>query len=340
MENSKIFGTTEYDKILADAIPALSTFDKLAGGEGVAYFLNDKFVVKEFLNLENSNVLNIAFDAYSKEMKNFKKMGYSVPEIYSWVRVPVKSKNRREMDKFFILEERVVGRELYFGFIEDVYSLVKNLCSKKEFYSAVDRPDENIELFSMIATEYIRDYIQMNEFIEALPEDVLEKFIIEAFNMYVIGRVSAPDIFPSNILVDGHKLTIIDNKIADRDGLDEEYMATDSDGFDDIETAHNFIISNLLNLFIYNEYISDYNNGLLYSLEDKDAVKVDNLVRQNVKVCEAAILKIVKVMNNCLDNPALTNKNLFKNTFNMLVRVLGTDKAERVMKQVSSKFEM
>lgn len=340
MENSRIFGTTEYDKILADAIPVLSQFDKLAGGEGVAYFLNDKFVVKEFLNLENSSVLNVAFDAYSKEMQNFKKMGYSVPEIYSWVRVPVKSKNKREMDKFFILEERVAGRELYFGFLEDVYSLAKDFCSKKEFYCAVDRPDENLKLFSQIATEYIRDYIKMNEFIESLSEDVLERFILEAFNMYVIGRVSAPDIFPSNILVEGNKLTIIDNKIADRDGLDAEYMATDGDGLETIETAHNFIISNLLNLFIYNEYISDSDNGLLYSLEDKNAVKIDDLVRQNVKVCEAAIFKIVKVMNNCLDNPSLTNKKLFKNTLNTLVRILGKDKAERVMRQVSSKFEM
>lgn len=340
MENKRIFGTTEYDKILLNATQDLECLKRRAGGEGVAYFLGDEYVIKEFVNTGNAEMLSVAFDAYAMEMKKFKELGFNVPEIYSWVRLPGVDKRGKVMDRFFILEEKIPGRELYFGFIEDFFGMVEDWCSKKEFFNAVDYPNENMELFKKIATEYVSDYIRINELIESVPESVLEKLIMDAYNMYVLGTVSEPDLFPSNILVDGENFVIIDNKISDRSDIAEVYHPDVSEGFEELEIAQNYIVANFLNLFLYNEYIREPEKGILYFVLDTNAVGLDPLVQRNVKVCEAAILKIVKVMNHCLDNPTFTNKTLFERVRDLIVRSVGQDSAEKIMKKVNTKFEM
>ena len=56
MEN-KILKANKYDKMLLSIIPELAKFEFLHGSEGKVYFVDDKFVVKQYFSKEEDIVL-------------------------------------------------------------------------------------------------------------------------------------------------------------------------------------------------------------------------------------------------------------------------------------------
>ena len=88
MSEQKIISSNAYYEKLLSVIPDLRSYNSACGGEGVAYFLDDKFVVKEYAAADDWDMFDQVFDVYCEEMQRYAEMGYKVPKIYAWVKVP------------------------------------------------------------------------------------------------------------------------------------------------------------------------------------------------------------------------------------------------------------
>ena len=197
----------DYYAMLLDLIPKRKQFKSYAGSEGVAYFVSNKYVLKEYKRIDNWAEFDRFFDAYCTEVQRFAQSGVNVSKIYSWVKIPNighYTKGDKNANDYFILEERVPGRELYLGYLEDAYEIMRDLCSEKEYQTAITNAGKE-SLYREILRRYLTDYVQMNEYLESLSDADFEKFLSDAYVMYKTAKVSYPDLFPHNILVDGSK---------------------------------------------------------------------------------------------------------------------------------------
>ena len=113
----------ECDKVLLEMVKHLKHCKYASGKEGTVYFVSDKYIVKKYENDAMWVVLNELFEAYCEENKRFADNGYSVPKIYSWLKIPrahniFESRYSSSYDydyDFYVLEERAEGRELYYS---------------------------------------------------------------------------------------------------------------------------------------------------------------------------------------------------------------------------------
>ena len=157
------------------------------------------------------------FENYCVEMQNFANNGLNVPNIYAWTKLPSSKRNiSGKSYDYYILQERMKGRTLFHGFIEDIYPLCKKLCSKEQFNKAVKNQEENVALFKEILTEYVADYQRMNEYLCSMPENQIDDFIYNLYVMCLDGKYSIPDIYPSNTLLSDDGFSIIDNRVENR----------------------------------------------------------------------------------------------------------------------------
>ena len=207
---------TDYERMLFDLVPHLSEYKSISGGEGTAYFIDEKFVVKEyskeFYN-RNSTGFDLVFNAYCKEMQDFATEGYSVPKIYAWLKVPNDNKSKvymcEEMPyKYYILEENIPGRWIYYFYedLEEMYKVCSEVCSKAEFMKAIGTSFGKLKLKREILKAYISDYLNVNTMLESMSDNELEKFIVSTFRMAIWGQYSSPDLFRKNIILGDSKL--------------------------------------------------------------------------------------------------------------------------------------
>ena len=99
-----------YNEMLLNAIPHLNSCHKINGGEGVAYFLDGDFVVKEYRDTDNWQMFDVVFSSYCEEMQRFAEQGYNVPKIYAWIKLPNLGhypSGQPNKYKYYILEEKV-----------------------------------------------------------------------------------------------------------------------------------------------------------------------------------------------------------------------------------------
>ena len=195
------------------------------------------------------------------------------------------------------MEERVPGRELYVGYLEDAFSIVSDLCSEEEFKKSL-KNDGSENLYREIVGRYIGDYVQMNEFLESLSESELSKFVEDAYLIYRDGKASYPDLFPHNILVDVNKPSI---KMIDL------FTRTKDDILTPDKVDSNFI-RELTGLFLYNCFPNRPENYLIdrkfdYSSFDKSA-------NQNTRLTKQIISKIFALSNMICDRPVVNKKDL------------------------------
>ena len=133
-----------YDGILLNLIEKLDEFPYLEGTEGRAYFIDENFVVKTFFYpIYHPDI----FEKYCEEIQNFAKEGLSVPQIYSWCTILDK---KERVVKGYILEQRINGKNVFFGNIEDIYFRCKELCTLEEFKQVLTQSQETNELLNMI----------------------------------------------------------------------------------------------------------------------------------------------------------------------------------------------
>ena len=325
LEKLKLGGSSwEYNDVLLDLIPYLKRFQFVEGGEGKAYFIPHGYVVKEYSKVVENDLFDKYFEAYAREIRGFAKHGLNVPNIYAWNKIPqviIKKNFPKIQYSYYILEERVKGRPIFSGPIEDIFHLCTDLCDEKRFNSVVANPYLDGVLYNEIAKHFVDDYIVMNQSIESLSENEIEKFVMSVYNMFENGEYSSPDMYPSNVLLLPEKqLYIIDNHLISK-SEDEYYNSNSPEGL---------TLSGLLFLFLYNELVTDIKNVPYFALEGAD-FDLRGKIKQNSNACDAAIRKIMKVTKKCIYKPVVINKNILLRLHSMLKHILGKDKANEII---------
>ena len=153
MDKIKQKSSEDYHESLLNAIPMLNYLPSCSGGEGTAYFYGDSYVIKKYTNMQNWDYFDAVFELYCKEMQSYKEKGYRVPQIYAYTKMPnmrYYSGKAGNKNNYFILEERLPGRHLYHGYLEDVYPAVRGLYDYSEFKQTLARPDEHLSEFKEI----------------------------------------------------------------------------------------------------------------------------------------------------------------------------------------------
>lgn len=316
----------ECDRVLLGLIPLLKHCKSVSGCEGTAYFIDDKYVVKKYNNEKKWDVLTDIFDAYCAENAQFAQKGYCTPKIYSWLSVPrihkpFESKRSSlyyyDCD-YYVLEERAQGRELFYGHLEDIYDLVQDRFTLKQFSHALKSPQKHMVNFKEIAREYIRDFMNVNMAIEAMPDSVLENFIFSLQNMFLEGRVSTPDIHAKNVISDSEHLMIIDNHMSRRG---------DSSYFSGVEVER-FVITRLMILFKHNASM-----GNLGKKAKELGVKSEfaELEEINRIFCAAALEKLFKAMRKVMGD--VFDIDYYEAIMgNGLRRIVNNEQAQKIMK--------
>ena len=316
----------DYDMMLYGLIPNLESYPSYHGGEGKAYFVMDKYIVKEYIKPSDTKMFNVFFDAYCQELQNFSNNNYSVPKIYSWLKLPILQKNKKSASltyKYYILEEQIKGRSLFLGNIEKAYKVCSDLCSETQFHAVVSNPYYNEKLYTKIVDNYIKDYILMNHTLEGMSEDEIEKMILSICNMYEEGMFSIPDLHYSNVLVGDNKLTLIDNALSYKP-LNDYHNANNS---------KDLTLTGLIYMFASNMPVADI-KAHPYFFFGNIKEETSNLLKENSMVCDEAINKVLRVAKNCLSNPKIINTKTMNQVYKMLKFILGKQKADKIAEQI------
>jgi len=317
---------SQYYNRLLDSINNLNQYYSLSGGEGVVYFLDDKFVVKEYKTIEKWDEFDKVFYDYCQQMQQFANSGYSIPKIYAWVKIPNMNyyiKNEKNKFRYFILEERVAGRELFFGFIEDAYDIVKDLCSNDEFKKVLlTNPDSN--LFCEIVKRYFEDYIRMNEIIESMPEGELSKFVVDSYKMFLTGKNIYPDLYPHNILIDdSQKICMIDPHFESEARSGDEYIKKSD------------YLTDMINLFLYNGFVNKPDKMLKHYKDGGfNFSRLENEINQNKKLSKRALIRLLTIINLYCDNPKVLNARSFALVLKSLKMVFDRKDVNEVLSYV------
>lgn len=327
-QNPSNFSGSEFYVFLLDLIPYLKYFPYVQGGEGKAYFLMNKYIVKEYVEIHDEEFFDVFFEEYCKEMQAFSKKQYLVPKIYSWVKVPqviVKSGSPKIQYKHYILEEQIKGRPLFSGFLEDTYHICRDLCDKKKFKQTIQNPYQDKNLFNEIIKTYIKDFLMMNQTIESLSDKQIEDFIMTIYHMFEEGEYSLPDMYPSNMIYTGKDIVAIDNHFS--------YRAQDITAL--AQTPDSFTLSGLLFMFLYNESISDLKHMPYYLSEGLNS-DVEFYINKNIDACEVAIKRVLDVAKKCMDRPSVQNKKILSKIYQMLKNIMGKERAISIVKDVKT----
>ena len=311
----------------------LKKFKSKSGSEGTAYFVNDKFVVKEYvkqtgIHAKNFNIDSI-FDLYCEEIQRFAKLGYVVPEIYTWTKMLPKSgifSNSTE-PKYYILEEKFNGRTLYIPTLQECYTFFEDVCSLKKFERIIKNPNEDLKFSKEILRKFICDYIYANECIESMSNDDIDAFIMSIANMFEESEYGLPDVHAANVMISENKLKLIDNYMMIK--KESEYFNS--------QTVEEFLLARILILFRSNEKVSPL--GLKNKLTYFDGnAELSFLMDKNSLLCEAALEKILKSMKRCLNGKTVENIRALHTAYQRLARILDYDKAGKLISIVNERY--
>ncbi len=288
----------DYYSLLIDLIPKRKQFKSYAGSEGVAYFISNKYVLKEYTNIDDWEVFDKLFDAYCTEVKNFADNGINIAKIYSWAKIPnigYYTKGDKNAYHYYILEERVPGREMYLGYLEDCYHIMKDLCSEEEYNFAITNAGEQ-ELFREIVRRYFIDYVQTNEYLESLSNADFERFLEDIYVMYKTGKKSYPDLFPHNIIINENAVPkMIDMHIK----------------YDDIalnpDNADSHFIRDMSGLFLYNCFPNKPERYLTNTTFNYG--EFADITNKNIKLTRQIIARFYTMLKYVCEKPVVNRKD-------------------------------
>ena len=315
----------ECDSILLALIPHLKKCSSKSGSEGTAYFVDDKHVVKKYHNEKKWIVLDDIFDAYCKEVQVFGENGYSVPKIFSWVKVPIKhnwffeSKNNESYyytHDYYVLQEKAEGRELYLNKLDDIYALVEGHFKPNRFGRVLRNPSKFTEEYEELLSTYIRDYIRVNTFIESMSEQEMDSFVSSIHGMYLDGYFSTPDIHPNNVIFDGKHLTIIDNYM---------YKRLARSSIIDYE-AQDFVVNRILLMIRSNRKAELYCRQFDKVAESQ---MIHELVDAHKVICNESARKIFESVRRVLGS-SLQNPRAISEAKAQLTSILGESNAKQI----------
>ena len=302
-----------YNNLLLSIVFNLKDFKRKSGQEGTVYFIDDNFVVKEIFGEQIGFFTYDNFENYCKELIEFNKQGAPIPKIYSWTMLP---KNMFEpqgglnFDRYYILEERVKGKELFASYLLGTFEDCKDFCSKEEFNSAILTKEGT--LYKKIVENYLKYFLKTNQQLESLPINVIENFILSDYLMMKNQKFGANDMHNSNVMFDGSKLTMIDNSFV------ENFFASFSD-----EKLRTIVMQDMLRILSENE------KGLFCgAIHQKKWASINPLYLEHKKILSAVVQKFIKTTNAVLQ-PVFQDDIEYINSKSFIKSIAASEKEEK-----------
>lgn len=321
--NGKLIETLseeERQHLLMQAIPMLQDLPSKAGNEGrIFYVSNDVIVKKYFSKLDKPEVLYGAFDKYCRECEDFVMKGYNIPKIYAWSMI---SRPDHSGFDYYLLEERIPGRELFFSSILKMYEQeFQDHIDKDGFEAIVQNPELNPSLYEKILTSYIHDFIEMNERIESMSDTDLEKFLLGIYDMFVEGKYAIPDVHARNVLFNQGKMNLIDL-----------YLEHDRDAYKALKAtpAENLLLARMIMLFTFNGDLKKYKTN------DIDMRHINHEIDLNGVLCTEAMKKVIRAGKRICSFSA--NKKWWEKFVLRIEHVLEKDQTADIIKEIDAKI--
>ena len=310
----------ERQHLLMSAIPMLPDFQTKAGNEGQIFYVSKDVIVKRYFSkIDKPEVLCGLFNKYCDECEEFWQKGYKIPRIYAWTMV---SKPDHTGFDYYLLEEQVPGRELFFSNIMKMYEQeFKDHLSKDEFVTAVNNSEENSKLYEKILNSYVHDFLEMNERIESMPDAELERFLENIYKMFVECEYAIPDVHARNVLYHQGKLNLIDL-----------YLEHDRDGYSAMKMtpAENLLLARIVALFNY--------NGELKKLKSNDSklMYINDDIDFNGILCTEAMKKIIRAGKRLYKfNP---NQKWWETFVKRIEKILDKEQTAEIIKEIDPKM--
>ena len=308
-----------YDEILLSAVFELDKFPKKSGQEGTAYFIDENFVIKEMMGDQDSFFKYENFEKYCRELQDFHKKGLAVPEIYSWTMLPKTMFKNSRFDRYYVLQERVKGKEMMNKGLSYSYEDCKDFCSREEFNGAI--LSQEGELYKKIVLTFLENSLRMNEQLAELPESVIENFILSDYEMMRNEEYGAVDMHSGNVLFDGKKLTVIDN------GFIENFFATYND-----EKVRQIVMKDILRLMSGN--LTSLAFGAMVQKKVPEAKPIN---KKHKVVCTKVMKRFVNSTNRLL-HPVFHDDMEYVNSVDFIKSVADKEDEEEILSMLQKDF--
>lgn len=321
-----------YQQILIEQIPYLKTKNHLCGGEGIAYFVDENFVIKKYIDDIEKHEFENQFELFCKEWQKYANLGFSIPKLYAWAKVlnynyySGKEKNKYN---YYVLQERVKGRELFYGDLIDIYSTLKIDLPFDKYKQLINTPNINVDLFEHIVKTYLNYIIENNLSLANMSESELNNFIEQTYKIYMFAKYCKPDLHPSNVLIDKEKLTLIDPEII----LENIKFKGKSE-----KMLNDMFLCEILNLFECNFYISSRDYGL--QKVTNGYCDIQKEIRLNKEACEQAIRKLVGAVKNVCNSHKFSNFNFYRRIAETYDDILGEGKGQKLLNDCDIGLEL
>ena len=270
----------ERQELLLKCIPFLdaNVFKSKNGNEGEVFFINPDLIVKRyFAKTDNQQVLDHIFNAYCNECVEFEKRGYDIPKLYAWT---VMSRPNHSGFDYYLLEQRVPGRELFISNISKTYDMFSEYWDKNKFNELLENPENDMSFYGEVIRRYMHDFIEMNERVESMSIVDIQRFLEGIYKMFQEGTYATPDVHARNVLIDSvNKMRLIDLYM-EKDDIDAQSIK--------MTPAENLLLARVVALFNYN---GDLKNRKYIK---KELDFVESMYEQNEQLCVVAMKKVVK----------------------------------------------
>lgn len=307
------------------------------GGEGTA-FMFENYILKKYHPFHYWNMR--AFEGYFKELQKFSTEGCNIPNVVDW-----KSFGK---DECYLLQEKLSTKEIYptgskvnltindkietidVSPLNFIYAECEGFCSREEFLNAIDKADPNDPLYALIVMTYLKIFLNTSKKLEGVNVNVLDEFILNDTYMTCYGEYGVPDIHAGNVFIDRNandlkEIQIIDNFFLN--GFENECLNNEG-------LTGNSIYADMFKLFKLNGELK----SLLVGFSGKTLKEMEQVVNENLKLCENALLKFVK-RSKTIIRP---QKKLSKKEDYVCRQVAGSisGKNGKIMQEIESQFEM
>ena len=321
-----------YDDMLDSYLSELDKYKSLSGAEGTVYFVDGKYVIKKYKEkiVKNPSM----FEIYIDELQNFKNVyNCNIPKIYA-SKVVERQENGKTVNDYYILEERVVGHDLYYENLskffpysdlemeKDEYLKIVNFLGKLDLglgqnQSFIREHKEEIDIAYEVLMDHIKFSMQTSEQLYELHKENLESFIRSDLLITANARCSSSDMNARNVLFDGKNLVKIDESI--------NMKIEESNG---IANASRDVFRDCFDLFLANELSERYSRNF-FEINKKYDLK--NANKKNMDMIAKVLIKFIKAFEKVAKQPYQEYSNLIPYT--ILERFLDSENLYKVVSE-------
>ncbi len=305
-------------------IPYLDSLPQKRGLEGCVYFLNNDLILKKYDTNKNYEVMSCIFDAYCEESISFSNRGYRVPRIFAWTKVPKKVIDPTRKFDFFVLEERVPGKDMFLGKLDNIYELFNDQYTFSDFSYILGAPDKFKSEYKQIVKKYIQRYVEMNQIIDKLSYSEMKKFIETVRVLHAESKYNVPDVHVKNVILSPSSLYLIDNYVYNKSSL--VYMNKIN--------SFEFLVSRIIILFRQNSNILNLKKSTL--ADHLTNSEIEELINTNMDLCASSIKKLMAVAKECCKHSSRVSAGDYQRMEYHLNKLLDRSRAEEVL----SSFEI